>query len=783
MEKKFSAITSFLFKKPKVAGFLVFLFLTVMVLVVAVQRYTLMKENEQREMFRVLNVVKQRIDLFLKGSYTAAFTLGLSINGDGVPKNFDQVAAKIIEANPDFKAVQLVPGGIIKYIYPLKGNETALNANVFHSSKRSALEAKKAIAERRMYFAGPVKLLQGGIGVVGRIPLFLNNKFWGFSAVVMKLDVFLKQAGLNPSENNKFGFQLSKVNPLDGKEEFFLPQKKPLKEMDYETLFISDGNWKLYVIAPEKNEVFLALLPPVVLGLVLAAFCGFLVYLLFKKPAELQLLVYEQASKLLENEIKFKTIFDQAAIGIAEVDSNTGSFIRVNDKLCRILGYTEEALLNRNFQSLTHPDDLNNNLSDFVRMRDGELREFELSKRYLHKAGHVVWVNLMITALWKDDEKPTSNIIIVEDVTQRKYAEQIAEEYQHRMASLINTIEGIVWESDPETFNFSFISEKSGSILGYKPEEWLALPTFWLDHIHPEDLDWVLQHCRECTEKLQEYDFEYRMLARDGATVWLRNTVHVVTEEEEPVLLRGIMIDITRNKQAEKDLNDSFDLVVEQNKRLLNFSYIVSHNLRSHTSNIQAISTLIETTKNEAERVEMVELLKKVSTALNETLINLNKVVNIQTNINVIIEPLNLRKYVDKTLHVLNDQIVLKNANIINRVSDDIVVSYNPAYLESVLLNFIFNAIRYSHPERIPVVELICYQEDQLVLQIADNGIGMDLERYGDELFGMYKTFNGNPDSKGVGLFISKNQIEAMGGKVVVESIVNMGTTFRIYFK
>lgn len=180
----------------------------------------------------------------------------------------------------------------------------------------------------------------------------------------------------------------------------------------------------------------------------------------------------------------------------------------------------------------------------------------------------------------------------------------------------------------------------------------------------------------------------------------------------------------------------------------------------------------------------MVALLKTVSGSLNDAMLNLNKVVSIQTSIEISKEPLNLSAFILKTLDVLNDQIVLKKAIIKNKVSDQIVVQYNPAYLESILLNFIFNAIRYSHPDRVPEIELSTFQDGgQVVLQIADNGVGIDLDKHGVHLFGMYKTFNGNPDSKGVGLFISKNQIDAMGGKVSVESTVNRGTKFMIYFK
>lgn len=783
IDKNLSDTTNILFRKPKAMGIFVFLILTMIILFVANQRYRLVIEDRRLEMSRILATVKYNVDQSLKNSYTAALTLGLTINGDGVPKNFDTVAAQLLNSNRTLSAVELVPDGVIKYIYPLKGNEKALNLNVLKDSRTISMEANKAIESRKMYFAGPIKLRQGGMGIVGRMPLFFNNKFWGFSAVVIKLDVFLKQAGVYEQMNNRFRFQLSKLNPVSAKEEFFLPLFSDFSAASSETIDFPDGDWKIYVAAVPAYKPYLKIIFPTMFSVLLAALTGFLVYRVLKKPAELQLLVYEQATRLLENEIKFKTIFDQAAIGIAEVDSNTGAFLRINGKFCEILGYTEAELEHTDFQSLTHPDDLSEDLLYFQRMRTGMIREFELLKRYFRKDGQLVWVNLMITPLWKAGDAPSSHITVVEDVTARIEAEQIAEEYQHRIESLINTIDGIVWEADPVTFNFTFISKKSEDILGYTAEEWLSSPSFWADHVHPDDRDWVVNYCTVCTNNLEQHDFEYRMIAKGGNVVWLRDIVNVIVEEGKAVLLRGIMIDITRNKRAETDLNHSFDLVNEQNKRLLNFSYIVSHNLRSHTSNIQSISVLIDTTKSDEERNEMIGLLKTVSDNLNETLLNLNEVVNIQTNINIVVEPLNLNKYIERTLNVLNDQIVLKQALIVNKVSEDVFVNYNPAYLESILLNFIFNAIRYSHPKRTPLIELNCHHEGQLVLQISDNGIGMNLDRYGDELFGMYKTFTGNPDSKGLGLFISKNQIDAMGGRVVVESEVGTGTTFKIYFK
>ena len=100
------------------------------------------------------------------------------------------------------------------------------------------------------------------------------------------------------------------------------------------------------------------------------------------------------------------------------------------------------------------------------------------------------------------------------------------------------------------------------------------------------------------------------------------------------------------------------------------------------------------------------------------------------------------------------------------------------------MLNLLSNALRYSYPGRNPIITLTCTKEDNhQVLRVSDNGIGIDLSKHGDKLFGIYQTFNGNADARGFGLFISKNQIEAMGGKIEVESEIGKGTTFKIYFK
>jgi PAS domain S-box-containing protein len=784
MERKSKKISDWFLARPQTAGFIFFLFLLCLIILIVSQRYQIFNENKDREIDNIINSVEQNLEQSLKNGYTVALTLALTVNDDGVPQNFEKVAEQLIHSNPDLQAVQLVPNGVIKYIYPLKGNEKALNLNLYKSPPQTILEAEKAILTKKMYYQGPVKLTQGGMGVVGRLPLFINNKFWGFSAIVIRLERLFKDAGIDNNKYENFRFQFSKVNPITHKEEFFLPLSGDFDLSRSKSIIFPDGDWKLYVMDSDPYSTWLTIIAALLFGLGLIGLSTYLLIRLLRKQGQLHLLVHAQASKLVNTESKFKKIFDHAAIGIARIDSRTGLILEVNKYLCNFLGYSEAELMEKKIKSVIYPDDLEEDMLLFKKLLSGEIRQFDKEKRYLNKEGKVIWGNVIITPLWNEGEQPSNHIVIVEDVTKRKAEEQVLIASQQRIESLINTIDGIVWEGIPSQDRYTFISKKVQDILGYTPKQFMSIPNFWLNNLHKDDRDRVKTYIEESIGEKKHRDFEYRMMAKNGDVVWIRDIVTVVEEPGMPITLRGIMIDVTSKIHAEEALNKSFNLVNEQNKRLLNFSYIVSHNLRSHASNIQGISALIESAATEDDRNEMIQLLKKVAANLNETLFNLNNVVNIQTSIDIIVEPLSLQEYVLRTLATQNAQILFRKATIINKVSDDIFINYNRAYLESILLNLLSNALRYSHPEREPVISFTCFQEnEQLVLSVADNGIGIDLKKHGENMFGIYQTFNGNADARGFGLFITKNQIEAMGGKIVVESTVGKGTTFKLYFK
>lgn len=780
-KKEYSLIYWFI-NKPIALGFLVFSTLSFLFIYIAFQNYLLSEEDKRVEMTNILNYITNNIDQTLKNCYTTTLSLALIINDDGVPEDFDLIGKKLLESNSNIDAVQMVPDGVIKYVYPLKGNEAVIGLDIMHSELFHE-EALKSIQSRKMYFAGPFELTQGGHGIVGRLPVYFKNKFWSFSAVIIKMDRLLLTSGINSLNTKNFYLQFSKIDPNTKKEVFFLKEHIKLTNNNHISSYIPDGDWRVTVIDKNSKSLLNLFIVKIFIALLVAFTIAFYTVLLLRRPKELQLLVEAQESKLIKTENKFKTIFEQAALGIANVHSITGKYLEVNNKFCELLGYSEQEMKNINFQSITHPDDLDKDLEYLKKIKQGIIEQYTVEKRYLTKEGKIIWVNLAVTPLFSHDNFEEYTLIsIIENITERKINEKTILNSQNRIESLINTIDGIVWECDAVTLKFNFISKKVEDILGYTSEEWLSSDTFWQDHIYHEDRDKIVNYCaRKVVEQL-DHDFEYRMVKKDGSIIWLRDIVNVVTKNHKPVSLRGIMIDITETKEIETDLNTSFTLVSEQNERLLNFSYIVSHNLRSHTSNISSLISLIQNTDNPNEKEEMMDLLKSVSDSLNYTLVNLNDVVNIQINRSLNIEKINLYNFIETTLKVLSSQIKSNNVTINNLVGKTIEIEYSMAYLESILYNIISNGIRYCHQDRKPIITIKFYLENNLkVLEITDNGIGIDLELNKNKIFGMYKTFSNREDSRGIGLFITKNQVDAMGGNITVESIINEGTTFKIY--
>ncbi|WP_397362921.1 PAS domain-containing protein [Olleya sp. R77988] len=340
-----------------------------------------------------------------------------------------------------------------------------------------------------------------------------------------------------------------------------------------------------------------------------------------------------------------------------------------------------------------------------------------------------------------------------------------------------------MWDWDAKS-NTVFYSEESKNILGFKSHEIASSSKEWDDRVHPEDRAKYFEDFNNHISGINpDYYNEHRVLTKNNTYKWILDKGKVIERDRngKPLRIIGTHTDITERKEFESNLTNSLNIITKQNNKLQNFAYIVSHNLKQHAGNFESILEFHDEANTEIEKKELITHLKTVSKSLTKTIKNLNQVVSIENKKTLKIEKLFLAIEVNSILDSLELIIKGANADIRNTIDPSIYINYDASYLESIIQNLLTNAIKYKHPDRKPLITIsLENKKENLVLKISDNGIGIDLDKYGDSVFGLYKTFHQNPEAEGVGLYLVKNQIEAFGGMIDVTSQINVGTTFII---
>lgn len=248
--------------------------------------------------------------------------------------------------------------------------------------------------------------------------------------------------------------------------------------------------------------------------------------------------------------------------------------------------------------------------------------------------------------------------------------------------------------------------------------------------------------------------------------------------------------DVTIRKESElqiielnKNLKAYTEELVAANKGLEQFSYIISHNLRAPVANIIGLGGLMQDDFPPEVKMKFQEELFSNVKRLDTIIKDLNDILQVKVDMSEKKEPVELDELVD-FIKLGIDQVMQKeNVEIITDFSEVPVLHSIRTYLHSVFYNLIFNSIKYRHSERTPVLKIRSRQEQEKVIIIfEDNGVGIDLDKRGSEIFGLYKRFHHHVEGKGMGLFMVKTQVELMGGKIEVMSQVDEGSVFTIEF-
>tara|TARA_R110002126_G_scaffold142037_1_gene287492 strand:+ start:8518 stop:10596 length:2079 start_codon:yes stop_codon:yes gene_type:complete len=371
-----------------------------------------------------------------------------------------------------------------------------------------------------------------------------------------------------------------------------------------------------------------------------------------------------------------------------------------------------------------------------------------------------------------------------QDIDTFKTAQIKLNNVNEELSAIFNSVTISIIRTDTAGI-ITYFNEGAETLLGYKSEELINKKTPLLFH----DKEEIRRRGQELSSKYKKeisgFDVltkltkegkvdsrEWTYIRKDESQFYVQLNMNAIRNDKgDIVAFLAVGADITK--------------VTEQNKQLANFAQIASHNLRAPVSNLSSLLELYDLYDTPEEKKFTFDKFKIVISHLSETLNTLIEAIKIREKKGAEIETktLSFSKILKKIEEVISQDIIKTKAVIYSDFSETDALKYNESYLESIIFNLISNSLRYASPERTPRIEIkTSIKEGRTQLIVSDNGLGIDLKRHGHKLFGLNKVFHRHKDSKGVGLYIVKNQITSLKGKITCASEVDKGTTFTILF-
>ncbi|MEQ9405992.1 MAG: PAS domain-containing protein [Cyclobacteriaceae bacterium] len=503
--------------------------------------------------------------------------------------------------------------------------------------------------------------------------------------------------------------------------------------------------------------------------------------------------------KILEKEtadwkIRHQLVTDAAGIIVYDYDIESGDILW-SGNVEEVLGFTSKQMGNIDtWTDLIHPDDRKDTFRQLEKAQK-KLSTFEVYYRFLKSNSEYCDIYDRGTFLEREG-KAYRMLGMMSDVTEWRKSREALNESESRFKSLIDKLKVGVslydLKMEPQMHN-----EAACKLLGLTRKQFIgkaALDKDWNvvdmdgNRMKPENFPIPQAIARqEAVRQVVMGVFRPKLNDR----VWLMVDADPIFNSEgginHVICTYSDFSDRKRVEEMLKEKNEQLvitsDLISRKNERLLEFAQIVSHNLRSPLTNIAALVDLYKNGSSK-DRDKAVEFIGDVTTKALRTVDDLNEVLKVQQSEQVDIKLLDFEEVLQKVRELLKLNLVEKNAKILADFFEAPSIQYPEIYLESIFLNLLSNSVKYIGDGKTPAIAIRSRMEgNDIVLEFSDNGLGLDLGKYGDDIFRFGKTFHNTGESKGIGLYLIKNQIRTMGDQIEVESKVNEGTTFRIFFR
>ena len=383
------------------------------------------------------------------------------------------------------------------------------------------------------------------------------------------------------------------------------------------------------------------------------------------------------------------------------------------------------------------------------------------------------------------------NCIYVNDITEKKKAEaeiyainELLQSQTNRLLLATKSAKIGIWDRDLEN-DSTIWDEGMYKLYGIAPNEFKTINEGWTARLHDEDRTKIFDEMQFNIANKNEFNSEFRIVWNDESIHYIKTSGFIQRVDGKPKRIIGVSWDVTKDKEMELEKETLLKELVANNLELKQFSYITSHNLRAPLTNLVSICDIIQPAIGTDDiTLQLIDAFKTSTYHLNETLNDLIEVLIIKENRNITKEQLTFEEIFKKTKESISISLLENKVTINEDFSEAPSVIFANEYLQSVFLNLLTNAVKYRHPDRALIITIKTSKENNgtTKLTFSDNGIGINMAHAKDKIFGLYKRFHNNANSKGIGLYLIHSQITTLGGKIEVESEVNIGTTFTIIF-
>ncbi|WP_051359815.1 PAS domain S-box protein [Adhaeribacter aquaticus] len=516
--------------------------------------------------------------------------------------------------------------------------------------------------------------------------------------------------------------------------------------------------------------------------------------LTLKTPKQIEEILQKQfeslTQQLRESEERWQFALEGSQLGVWDWDAQKKQ-VFYSKKWKEIIGYEDHEIQNdsKEWESRLHPEDKTATLAEIDKHASGETPFYKAEYRLRCKDGSYKWIRASAKITYRlPNGKPGRIVGTHEDI-------HYAKEFQEQLRLSENTFSSAFTYSG---IGMAFVSPAGCwlnvnpalcRLLGFSKEELLKKTVQELTY--PEDLEVDMEYVQKMLHKeISSYQMEKRYFHKNGQIIWVMLTVSLVWENtNEPKFFISEIVDITNTKHlitALEQKNEALQVTAldleGKIEQVEEFNKIVAHNLRGPAGNIKILLEALPTDYPDIESNIYFNMLNQANVNMLDTLDELMKVLEVRLNKEIEFNECDLEETLNKILLSFKAQIIEKNA-IIDYDLAEPIIKYPKVYLESILHNLMSNALKYSQPSKRPIIKVMSYTEKgKLYLTVKDNGLGIDLDTYGKQVFKLKKIFHPGYDSKGVGLFITKNQIETFGGSIAVKSVPLEGSEFTIKF-